>query len=222
MKNQLIIVAGGSGSRMQSETPKQFLLLGGKPILMHTISVFRNYDPHIKIILVLPKNQIITWNDLCMQYEFNNVEKVVSGGSNRFLSVKNGLFEIEDIGIVGIHDGVRPFVSKNSISNCYKAAEQHGAAIPVIDMYESMRFSEGTKNNSVDRSKYKVVQTPQVFKASTLINAYKNAENSISFTDDASVVEKNGTSIFLVEGNRENIKITSPFDLLIGEALLEK
>lgn len=220
LKNQVIIVAGGSGTRMQSQIPKQFLPLGGKTVLMHTITIFRKYDPNIKIILVLPKAQIDTWNNLCVKHEFKNVDKVVIGGVNRFLSVKNGLSEIEENTIIGVHDGVRPFVSLETISNCYSAAKEYGAAIPVMDVQESLRFSDRTSNYSVHRSSFKIVQTPQVFASEILLDAYNKAENGNGFTDDASVVEKNGTSIHLVEGNRENIKITTRFDLLIGEAFL--
>lgn len=220
MKNQLIIVAGGSGTRMNSETPKQFLCLGGLPVLMHTLTVFRKFDPTIKIILVLPKEHIAIWNNLCAQYRFKNVDKVLAGGSNRFSSVKNGLAEIEPDGVVGIHDGVRPFVSLATIENCYAAMQEYDAVIPVIDMYESLREGDKKTNKAVDRSQYNIVQTPQVFKASTILSAYANAKDENSFTDDASVVEKNNTSIHLTKGNRENIKITTPFDLLIGEAIL--
>lgn len=220
MKKYVIIVAGGSGSRMGAEVPKQFLLLGNKPVLMHTINVFKNYDSEMELILVLPEDQFEYWESLCKEYSFKLNVKLAPGGRNRFYSVKNGLALITEPGVVGIHDGVRPFVSLETIEKCYHKASIFGAAIPVRDMHESLRFSDGSTNYAVDRRHIKIVQTPQVFKTDVVMDAYNQDYKEEEFYDDASVVERNGVKIQLVSGNRENIKITTPFDLQIGTVLI--
>lgn len=220
MKKHAIIVAGGKGTRMGSELPKQFIELNKKPILMHTISAFFNFDPNINLIVVLPEDQINFWQELCQKHKFDIKHQVVSGGKERFHSVKKGLNLVVD-GIVGIHDGVRPLVSKETLERCYAVASEKGNAIPVIDIVETIRKIEGNTSTTVNRADYKIVQTPQCFDTELLKKAY-DQEYQTSFTDDASVVENICISINLVEGNRENIKVTTPIDLKIGEALIKK
>lgn len=221
MKKFVIVVAGGSGSRMKSNVPKQFLPLRGKPVLMHTIQTFRKYDEEIETILVLPEIEIDFWNDLCTKHGFKNADRIVAGGENRFQSVKNGLKAVSNKSLVGVHDGVRPFVSTKTISQCFKKAEMHGAAVPYIDMLESLRYSDQVTNYAIARGNIKIIQTPQVFQSEILVKAYDQEYQEEAFTDDASVVERFGGTIKMVRGNRENIKITTPFDMLIGEALVQ-
>jgi len=221
MKKFVIIVAGGSGRRMGSEIPKQFLELCGKPILVHTIQVFYDFDPECELILVLPEAQQEYWKELCLKHSFTLPHRIVSGGENRFNSVQNGLKLIDEEGIVFIHDGVRPLVSRQTIEKCYRMAQKNGNAIPVLPMNESLRKSEGKDSISVDRTLYFSVQTPQTFLVSQIQTAYQQSFDT-SFTDDASVAEKAGFPVFMVEGNRENIKITNPTDLIVAEAFLQK
>lgn len=218
MKKAVIIVAGGSGLRMNSEIPKQFIEWCGKPILMHTIERFYSYDNMIEIILVLPKDQFDLWNQLCLKYSFTIKLSLANGGNTRFESVKNGLNTITDECLVGIHDGVRPLVSYQTLNRCYILAEKNNCAVPVTDAIESIREIKANKNIAVDRENYKMVQTPQVFICSKLKKAYNQPYNKL-FTDDASVFEHAGFNINLTQGNRENIKITTPVDLVIGAAL---
>ncbi|MFO7657103.1 MAG: 2-C-methyl-D-erythritol 4-phosphate cytidylyltransferase [Bacteroidales bacterium] len=212
-----IIVAGGTGSRMNTNIPKQFLFIAGLPILMHTIKKFRNFDNALRIIVVLPEEQVKYWKKLCKEYRFKVQHEIRKGGETRFHSVKKGLRGIKPGCLVAIHDGVRPLVSRNTIKRCFVQAAKTGAAIPVIDICESLRKVDGSENQMVDRDKYKLVQTPQVFVSNLLIKAFKKPYNE-SFTDDASVVETIKQKISLVEGNPENIKITSALDLMIAEA----
>lgn len=230
----IIIVAGGKGLRMGSDVPKQFLPVGGLPVLMHTIKRFREYSQEIQIILVLPEAQQDYWHNLCKEYAFDVEYMLANGGETRFHSVKNGLDMIPDDakGVVGVHDGVRPFPALEVIERCYKTAKETEAVIPVIPVVETLRHivnvncdsvavnSVAVNSNSitVPRNDYRLVQTPQTFTVSLLKKAYKQPYND-NFTDDASVVEAMGRSITLVEGNRENIKITTPFDLTVAEAL---
>ena len=221
MEKFALLVAGGSGTRMKGELPKQFLELNGKPVLMHTFEAFLKYDPKIRFVLVLPEIQVVNWEKLCLKYDFIIKHSLVSGGETRFHSVKNGLSEIEDDGIVFIHDGVRPLVSVQTIENCYKTAVEKGNALPVIAPSESVREVINGNNRAVDRSRFFLVQTPQTFKISIIKKAYE--QNYLEkFTDDASVLENTGQKINLVNGNRENIKITYPEDLLISSAFCEK
>ena len=219
MKKFTLIVAGGSGSRMNTAIPKQFLLLKQKPVLIYTIERFERYDPAIEIILVLPSDQFDYWKQLCNQYGLKIPHRLVAGGSVRFESVKNGLSEINEDGIVAIHDGVRPLVSLETIDRCFKMAEAKGNSLPVMPVVESIRVVEGNNNFSVDRERYVDVQTPQVFSVSEIKKAYELGFDS-SFTDDAMVLERLGIKINLVEGNRENFKITHASDLIVAEALL--
>ncbi len=221
MKKFVIIVAGGSGSRMGAEIPKQFLELCGKPILMHTIRVFYDFDPASEIILVLPEDQQQFWKELCLKHSFGLIHHIVPGGKTRFHSVQNGLSKIEGQGIVFIHDGVRPLVSAETLGRCLETALKCGNAIPVLPVNESLRKVTGQSNISVDRSRYFSVQTPQTFRCEEILEAFRQ-DFDPAFTDDASVAEKAGFIIQMVEGNRENIKITTPIDLIIAEALLEK
>ena len=219
MKDYVIIVAGGQGLRMGGDIPKQFLPIGGRPVLMRTIERFAEYSEDLQIILVLPREQLEYWFELCEKYLFGVEHWIVAGGSTRFHSVQNGLAQIPDDaeGVVGVHDGVRPFASVEVIARCYDEARRSKAVVPVVPVVESLRHvSEGAKT----RADYRLVQTPQVFDIQQLKRAYRQPFND-SFTDDASVVESLGHSITMVEGNRENIKITTPFDLRIAETLVQ-
>ena len=218
MTHTVLIVAGGKGLRMGSDLPKQFLPIGGKPVLMHTIEAFHHFDRTMKIILVLPQEQQTYWQELCAKHSFVIEHTVVDGGETRFHSVKNGLACVNS-GLVGVHDGVRPFVSPEVIKRCYELAAIKKAVIPVIDVVETVRHITETGSETVSRNDYKLVQTPQVFDAELLKQAYAQ-EYTPFFTDDASVVEAMGVSVCLAVGNRENIKITTPFDLKISSALV--
>jgi 2-C-methyl-D-erythritol 4-phosphate cytidylyltransferase len=217
----VIIVAGGKGLRMGSDIPKQFLPIGGKPVLMRTLERFRAYDTDLKIILVLPEAQQDYWRQLCEQYHFDVKYELANGGQTRFHSVQNGLALIPDDaeGVVGVHDGVRPFPSIDVIRNCYTTARTAKAVIPVIPVVETVRQLENESSVTVPRDKYRLVQTPQTFDIQLLKAANRQPYND-GFTDDASVVESYGHDITLVEGNRENIKITTPYDIVVAEALV--
>ncbi|MDP3915616.1 MAG: 2-C-methyl-D-erythritol 4-phosphate cytidylyltransferase [Bacteroidota bacterium] len=221
MKKFVIIVAGGSGSRMGSEIPKQFLQLCEKPVLMHTIQVFFDFDPESELILVLPDAQKNLWEELCLKHYFSLPHQIVSGGETRFYSVLNGLKLIREDGIVFIHDGVRPLVSRETLERCNHMAQKNGNAIPVLSINESLRKQKGLRSVSVDRTLYLSVQTPQTFRSDQILKAYEQTFDT-AFTDDASVAEKAGFTIFMVDGNRENIKITNPTDLIVAEAFLQE
>ena len=215
MKAYAIIVAGGKGLRMGGDVPKQFLPINGKPILMHTIEAFRKALDGIEIILVLPADQHEYWQKLCQDYNFCSPELIAKGGETRFHSVKNGLAFLPDDedAVVGIHDGVRPFISKETIQRCYAAAAGGRAVVPVVPVVETIRqiLPDG-KSITRPRNEYRLVQTPQTFPLVMLKKAYEQSYSE-TFTDDASVVEAMGEEILMVEGNRENIKITTPSDL---------
>ena len=217
----IIIVAGGKGLRMGSDIPKQFLPIGGKPVLMRTLERFRQYSPSLQIILVLPKAQQDYWQKLCKEYAFDIDYQLADGGETRFHSVQNGLAKIPDNaqGVVGVHDGVRPFPSIDVIRNCYETAREKKAVIPVIPVVETVRHLKADTSVTVPRNDYRLVQTPQTFDIQLLKAANRQPYNE-GFTDDASVVEAFGFNITLVEGNRENIKITTPYDLKIAEVLI--
>ncbi len=219
MNLYVVIVAGGSGKRMGADVPKQFLELSGKPVLMHTIERFKAFDESIEIITVLPENQLRHWCELQNRYSFTISQTLVKGGSTRFFSVRNGLKFVNVPGLVAIHDGVRPFVSIDTIKRCFTAAEESGNAIPVIAPADSLRLLNDNGSVPVDRRQVRQVQTPQVFNAELIKKAYQQNYRP-EYTDDATVFEMNGGKINLVEGNRENIKITNPEDLLISKALL--
>jgi len=235
MKKYAIIVAGGKGLRMNTELPKQFIPINGKPLLMSTLEAFFRYDNELELILVLPVVQQEYWHTICKQYGFSVSHRIADGGETRFHSVKNGLMLIPDTeeSLIAIHDGVRPFVSQKTISEAFKCAEKYGTAVPAINPVDSVRQLTGTPvgaglapalnstgSTALDRTKLKMIQTPQIFKNSILKKAYLQ-EYTPSFTDDASVVEKCGHPIILTEGNRENIKITTPLDLQIAEVLIK-
>lgn len=216
-----VIVAGGKGERMGSNVPKQFLPLNGLPVLMQTIKRFREYDAYMSIILVLPKEQHEYWSELCKKHRYTSAYTVAEGGPTRFHSVKNGLDMIPDDaeGVVGIHDGVRPFPSVEVIRTCYETARTAKAVIPAVPVFETLRriVGDGT-TETVPRDDYRLVQTPQTFDIQLLKQAYRQPYRE-AFTDDASVVESFGQKITIVEGNRENIKITTPFDLRVARIL---
>lgn len=222
MDRYAILVAGGKGLRMGSDIPKQFLPLRGRPVLMHTIDVFRRTYPDIHIILVLPREQQDYWRQLCGQHDYDVEVCVADGGETRFHSVHNGLSLIPDDarGVVGVHDGVRPFVSPEAIRRCYEAAEEFGAVVPVVPVVETVRqlLADGS-SMTVDRNAYRLVQTPQTFDIQLLKKAYGQPFDPF-FTDDASVVEALGCPIKLVEGNNENIKLTNPADLKLAEGMV--
>lgn len=215
----VIITAGGSGVRMNSPLPKQFLELRGKPILLHSISVFLRYAPQINVILVLPQGQQEFWKGLCRKHNFFPTIDVVDGGPTRFHSVKNGLKKVPDNALVAIHDGVRPLVSLQTIQQAFHIAQRFGNAIPAIGINESVRQVEGAFSKIISRDKMRIIQTPQCFQAAKIKDAY-NVNYMETFTDDASVLERIGERIYLTEGNRENIKITSPQDLFVADALM--
>lgn len=219
MKLYAVIVAGGSGKRMGAEMPKQYLELAGKPLLMRTLERFKAFDESIELITVLPENQLRFWADLQKKYSFNIPHTLVKGGRARFFSVRNGLKFVDVPGLVAIHDGVRPFVSIETIKRCFDVAGKTGNAIPVIPPIDALRTISDKGSTPINRLIVRQVQTPQVFNAALIKKAYLQ-EYRTEFTDDATVLENTGEKINLVEGNRENIKITTPEDLIISNALL--
>jgi len=219
MRRSCIIVAGGNGSRMGTELPKQFLPVSGIPVLMHTIRNFYDFDPSLQLIVVLPADEIAYWKELCRSHHFDMAHLLIAGGATRFQSVKNGLGLAHDADLIAIHDGVRPLVSHETLDRCFQGAEETGTAIPVLPANESVREGNMYSSVPVDRSRYFMVQTPQVFKASLIQESYKQLWIP-AFTDDASVAEHAGIAVHLVLGNRENIKITFPEDLRIAELFL--
>ena len=221
MKRYAIIVAGGKGLRMGGDLPKQFIPIEGRPVLMRTLDTFHACDESIQIILVLPRDHQDYWHELCAQYQFAVPHRIADGGATRFHSVQNGLALVDaSEALVAVHDGVRPFVSHEVISRCYAEAEAHGAVVPVIPVVETVRRLTGEGSVTVDRNAYRLVQTPQTFRATLLRRAYEQPYTD-AFTDDASVVEALGEAVTLVDGNRENIKLTTPFDLIVAKALVD-
>lgn len=222
MLNQYcIIVAGGSGTRMNSDIPKQFIELNSKPILMHTIQKFVQAIPSIQIIVVLANTYKEQWIELCNKHNFSIPVQLIDGGETRFHSVKNGLTLVQNNCVVGIHDAARPLVSVQTIQKAFETAQKMGNASPAITIAESMRKVIGVDNKAVNRSDYVLVQTPQCFQSDLIKKAFLQNYQP-SFTDDASVLEATGEKINLVEGNRENIKITTPHDLIVAEAMMGK
>ena len=231
MNKYVIIVAGGKGLRMGGELPKQFIPIEGLPVLMRTVDTFHACDSTIDIILVLPRDHQSYWQELCREYQFAVPHRIADGGATRFHSVQNGLALVDSPeALVAVHDGVRPFVSHEVIIRCYHDAEQYGAVVPVIPVVETVRqliaptestpsgAVEGASSFTVPRDAYRLVQTPQTFRATLLRRAYEQPYSD-AFTDDASVVESLGHAVHLVDGNRENIKLTTPFDLVVARAL---
>ncbi|MFZ2286802.1 MAG: 2-C-methyl-D-erythritol 4-phosphate cytidylyltransferase [Bacteroidales bacterium] len=240
MKKYCIIVAGGSGQRMKSAIPKQFLLLDGKPLLMHTIERFHTFDSTIEMILVLPAEHHSLWNSLVREYSFSISHTVAAGGEERFHSVRAGLALVKgaasegtddhplapgagtdvrgEESLVAIHDGVRPLVSHDTIWRCYADAEEFGTAVPFVEPADSVRVLDVDDSRPVARHKVRLIQTPQVFRSSLILKAYER-EFDPSFTDDATVAEASGVKIHLTHGNRENIKITTPEDMAVAHTL---
>lgn len=221
-KHTILIVAGGRGTRMGGPQPKQFLELAGRPVLMHTLEAFDRWDASARLIVVLPEDQIDTWKRLCEAHVFGRIHRVVAGGETRFHSVRNGLDDVASDGLIAVHDGVRPLVAPSVIAACFAAAADGGAAVPVVPVVESVREVDADGGSRpVDRTRLRVVQTPQVFRADVLRAAYCLPYDP-RFTDDASVVEASGVAVRLVPGNRENIKLTTPMDLLLAEQLMRR
>ena len=220
MKRTVIIVAGGKGIRMGGELPKQFIPLLGKPILMHTLEVFHHWDSSARLALVIPKTHQSYWDMLCRELNCVIPHRTVDGGETRFHSVQNGLREVGDCDLICVHDGVRPMVSPEVIENCFRTAEEKGAAMAVIPVVDALREKIGDQNKSIDRRNFYIGQTPQVFYCDWLLEAYKQPYQPCFF-DEATVVEYFGKKIHLIEGNTENIKITNPFDLIVAEKIME-
>ncbi len=219
MKKFVLIVAGGLGIRMKTDIPKQFLLLAGEPILMHTIRAFFQATPDITTVVVLPSNQTDHWRKLCEEYSFAYPHLVTQGGKTRFQSVKNGLAMIPDEGLIAVHDGIRPLVDNQIIINAFGVAEKYGNAIPAIRVSDSVRITSDHTNKPIDRQRFRLIQTPQVFQSSILQEAYQQVDR-VAFTDDATVVEASGHQIHLIEGHPNNIKITTAIDLQLAEVLI--
>jgi 2-C-methyl-D-erythritol 4-phosphate cytidylyltransferase len=219
MRTFAVILAGGAGSRMKSGIPKQFIPLAGLPVIMHTIQKFRDFDPKMEILVVLPEQYISLWKELCNEFKFAVEHQFVRGGAERFFSVKNALERIPDDSLVLIHDGVRPLVSIETIDRVRQKALEAGNAIPFVDVNESIRHVDANGSKAVDRDLYKIIQTPQAFHSKLIKEAY-NQDYNPAFTDDASVLEAMGYPIELVLGNLRNIKITRSIDLILAESLI--
>lgn len=218
-KEYALIVAGGKGTRIKTKIPKQFIELKGKPILLHTIEAFYRYSDTIEIVLVLPEDDVEIWEAICKKFNFNKPIILQKGGETRFQSVKNGLSKIEGPGLVAIHDGVRPLVSEDIIGASFHLAAVHQSAVAAVRLKDSIRMTDQDNTKAVDRSRFRLIQTPQTFDIALIKQAYEMKEDA-SLTDDASVAEKSGHVISLFEGSYENIKITTPEDLIVAEALL--
>ena len=216
MKRYALIVAAGTGSRMNAGLPKQFLILSGKPVLFYSLQAF--YNPETEIILVLSSEEIPRWEQLCKTYEITIPHKIVSGGQTRTESVYNGLLLLED-GLVAIHDGARPLVTKELIENCYESALKYGSGVASVHPKDSIRKANEFDNQAVNREDYRIMQTPQTFKVKELKNAF-DLYGKQSSSDDATIYEKAGFQVVLVNGNYANLKITTPEDMLLAEAML--
>lgn len=219
MKKIVIIVAGGTGTRMQGMIPKQFIEINGKPVIIFSLEAFYQYDNSIQFIIALHGEYFSMWRKIIKKYPVFSGHTIVPGGKTRFHSVLNALKMIEEDSLVAIHDAVRPLVSRATISRCFQTAEINGCAIPCLEISESVREITSIGTRPVNRDKFRTIQTPQVFRSDILKTAYRRTYR-INFTDDATVVEKAGYRITLVEGNRENIKITTKEDLILAESLL--
>ncbi len=218
-KIYVILVAGGMGKRLDNATPKQFHLVGGRPLVMHTFDAFSSFYGKAQFLLVLPEMEIGRWKHLCVDYNFSVQHQIVEGGPTRYHSVKNALAQVEEKSLVFVHDAVRPLVSNETITECLRVAGIYGSAIPVIPVTNSLRRVENGISRSVERDKFRMVQTPQVFRSEILKKAYLQGYRS-DFTDEASVVENSGQPLHLVDGNVENIKVTHPGDLGYVETVL--
>lgn len=222
MKKYVILLAAGRGNRFNNATPKQYAHISGIPIIVHTLNAFYEAAPDVERILVLNRTDLEVWDQIIQTYNVQIPHRIVYGGEERFYSVKNVLKAISfpDDALIGVHDIVRPFVSKQTIKNAYDSAEKYGAAVPVVNAVNTLRFVEATTNRALNRPQVKVVQNPQVFKYPILKAAFEQNYQE-HFFDDATVVESNGQSIWLTEGNYENIKITYPQDIYLAEAILK-
>jgi 2-C-methyl-D-erythritol 4-phosphate cytidylyltransferase len=219
-KEYALIVAGGKGTRIKSVVPKQFIEILGKPVLLHTLEAFYRYSENINIILVLPEDDLVIWNQITAKYNFTKSIQIAMGGESRFQSVKNGLAKIEGDGLVAIHDGVRPLVSPDIIGASFRLAAVHKSAVAAVRLKESIRMTDQDNTKAMDRSRFRLIQTPQTFDIALIKKAYELKEDA-SLTDDASVAERAGHIISLFEGSYRNIKITTEEDLEIAEALLQ-
>lgn len=219
MKRSALIMAGGAGLRMGGDLPKQFALLAGKPVIMLTMERFYSFDRDLQLVVVMPESHVSFWENLCKTYAFTIPHSKVPGGVERFHSVKNGLRQIDEEGMVFIHDAVRPLVTLATLERCFSLASEKGNAVPVVPVSESVRYGDFDESRTIDRQKVWLVQTPQTFDTK-LIKAAYNQEFQPGFTDDASVLEHAGHTIWLTEGNRENIKLTWPEDMIMAENLL--
>ena len=220
VKKFAVVAAGGIGSRLPSDCPKQFLEAGGKPVLMHSIEAFYRYSPTIEIIVALSEREMSRWKMLCVNFQFLAPHRIVAGGSSRYYSVRNALDSITHLeGLVAIHDGARPLVSSKLIEQSFRLAQEKGAAVPAVPLKDSIRKIEGERNMNVRREDFRLVQTPQTFRLSLIKEAYSNSSDTV--TDDASAAEQAGFPVFLFEGDEQNIKITAPTDLLLAEALFK-
>ncbi|MCE6992323.1 2-C-methyl-D-erythritol 4-phosphate cytidylyltransferase [Dyadobacter sp. CY323] len=223
MQEFAIIVAGGSGSRMKSDISKQFLSINGLPVLMHTILAFRTYSAALEIIVVLPENQFNFWRELCQLHEFRQSYRLVAGGETRFHSVRNGLDQIVTVeGLVAVHDGVRPIISKQIIAESFSNSREYGTAVVSVPLKDSIRIVHSkNENKTANRADFRLIQTPQTFRLDWMRNAFDTPYQE-TFTDCASVLEAKGYPIHLIDGEYENIKITTPEDLLWAEVYLRK
>jgi len=219
MKKYVIIVAGGTGTRMQGDIPKQFMLLCGKPVILHSIEAFLQYDATMLVILVIHIDYLAYWEQLCTEFNISLLFKVVLGGETRFESVKNGLTLVEEEGLVAVHDAARPLVSADFIESIFAEAEANGSAMPGIILNDTIRFIVGDTSHQLDRTFIRAMQTPQVYKASELKRAYEQPYQPL-FTDDASVMQSAGFPLHLTGGRPDNIKITHPQDIVVAEALM--
>lgn len=220
-REHALIVAGGKGTRIKTKLPKQFLELNGKPILLHTIEAFFRYSEKLNIVLVLPEDDFETWRNICKKYKFDKPLTLQKGGETRFQSVRNGLDKMEGPGLVAIHDGVRPLVSEDIIGASFRLAAVHKTAVAAVRLKESIRMTDQDNTKAMDRSRFRLIQTPQTFDIAMIKQAYQIKEDA-SLTDDASVAEKSGLVISLFEGSYENIKITTQKDLIVAEALMKE
>lgn len=220
MQKSVIITAGGIGKRMGSDLPKQFLVLSGKPILVHTLELFFKYDPTIELILTLPNEWRGYWETVIDKYFCRVPHIVVNGGEERYHSIQNALKRCSG-SYIAVHDGVRPFVSFDTLNRCFSALNEHEAVVPVLKLKESLRQTNDASTNAVDRSNYRLVHTPQCFRADVLRKAYEQPYHA-QVTDDACLLEELGYKINLVESNEENIKLTTPFDFLIAEIIVQR
>ena len=220
MEKTVIIVAGGQGMRFGQELPKQFFYIRERPLLIHTVDLFHVYDPEIQIIIGLQENYFSHWESVCEQFHFDVHHLLSPGGETRFQTVKNALSLVTPGNLVGVHDAVRPLIYRRTIDNCFEAAQKHGASLPGIELNDSIRQLTPDGSRWADRETFRLVQTPQVFQYNILMKGYE-ADYSEEFTDDASVVEKAGFKVAVVEGNPENFKITTPDDLVFAEAIFE-